>query len=82
MLDIWLVTEAANGRDVFDIISSGWLKQKAVRKNLPEVIGIAKGYEEAVELVKQIVDETYAQTGTGDVKGYLEQKRKRVTERK
>lgn len=71
MLDVWLITEASNGVDLFDIISSAWLKQPAVRKNLPEIIGIAKGYEEAVELVIQIAEETYAHTGEWDIRKYL-----------
>lgn len=79
MLDIWLITEASNGVDVFDIISSGWLKQPAVRRNLPMIIGIAKGYDEAVELVRKIVEEACTQTGTPDIKSYL---KKRLTEKK
>lgn len=75
MFDIWLITEAANGVDLFDIISSAWLKQPSVRKNLPEIIGIAKGYDEAVELVIQIAEETRAQTGAWDIRAYLEEKR-------
>ena len=34
MIDVWVITEAANGEDQFDILSSAWLKQRAVRKNL------------------------------------------------
>lgn len=71
MLDVWLVTEAANGVDLFDIVPSLWLKQPAVRKKLPPIIGIARGYEEAVGLVRRIVDETYDQTGAFDIRGYL-----------
>ena len=48
MIDVWVITEAANGEDQFDILSSAWLKQRAVRKKLPMIYGIAKGYEEAV----------------------------------
>ena len=50
MIDVWVITEAANGEDQFDILSSAWLKQRAVRKKLPMIYGIAKGYEEAVDL--------------------------------
>lgn len=74
MIDVWVITEAANGADVFDIVSSAWLKQPAVRKNLPMIVGIAKGYEEAVELVVQIAEETYRQTGACDIRKYLKDK--------
>ena len=44
MIDVWVITEAANGEDQLDILSSAWLKQRAVRKKLPMIYGIAKGY--------------------------------------
>lgn len=71
MIDVWVITEAANGEDQFDILSSAWLKQRAVRKKLPMIYGIAKGYEEAVDLVVQMAEETYRETGNGDILRYL-----------
>ena len=38
MIDVWVITEAANGEDQFDILSSAWLKQRAVRKKLPMIL--------------------------------------------
>ena len=60
-----------SGEDQFDILSSAWLKQRAVRKKLPMIYGIAKGYEEAVDLVVQMAEETYRETGNGDILRYL-----------
>ena len=71
MIDVWVITEAANGEDQFDILSSAWLKQRAVRKKLPMIYGIAKGYEEAVDLMVQMAEETYRETGNGDILRYL-----------
>ena len=71
MIDVWVINEAANGEDQFDILSSAWLKQRAVRKKLPMIYGIAKGYEEAVDLVVQMAEETYRETGNGDILRYL-----------
>ena len=73
-IDVWVITEAANGVDQFDILSSAWLKQRAVRKKLPMIVGIAKGYEEAVDLIVQMAEETYRETGSGDIKSYLRSK--------
>lgn len=75
-LDVYLITEASNGKDLFDIVFAGELKQKAVRRNLPRIIGIAKGYGEALELVEQIVMESIDSLGTPDVKRYLREKSK------
>ena len=36
--------------------------------------GITKGYEEAVELVEQIVQEVYEQTGGCDIRSYILEK--------
>ena len=71
MFDVWVITEAANGVDMLDIVSSAWLKQPAVRRTLPMIVGIDKGYEEAVELVEKIAEETYRYTGACDIRGYL-----------
>lgn len=73
-LDIYLITLASNGKDMLDIISSAYLKQPAVRRNLPMIVGIAKGYEEAVLLVKDMLIETYEKTGNYSVPEYLAKK--------
>ena len=77
MLNIYLVTLASNGKDLFDILPSHLLKQKALRRNLPPIIGIAVGYEEAVGLVTGIVEETIRETGGTDVRQYLKDKLKK-----
>ncbi len=38
------------------------------------MVGIVKGYEEAVELVEQIVQEVYEQTGGCDIRSYILEK--------
>ena len=68
---------AANGQDLFDILSSAYLKQPALRRNLPEIVGIAQGREEAVALVQQILEETLQETGAADVKAYLRKHRQK-----
>lgn len=74
--DLYLITFAANGEDLFDILSSAYLKQPALRRNLPEIVGIAQGREEAIALVQQILEATLKETGRADVKSYLQQHRK------
>ena len=36
------------------------------------VIGLAKGYEEALEIIEQIVNEVYQETGTAEIRTWLE----------
>lgn len=73
-IDIYLITLAANGQDMLDIINAAYLKQPVVRRNLPLIVGIAKGYDEAVGLVQEMLLETYEQTGGFWIPGYLAQK--------
>ena len=41
------------------------------RQDKVYVVGLAKGRDEALELVRCIVDDTYSHTGGVDVAGYL-----------
>ena len=59
------------GRDQLEIYHCALLQQRYYRKNSPYIIGIANGYEEALELVRQIAEETYKQRGDCDLKRYL-----------
>ena len=38
----------------------------------PTIIGLAKGYEEALEIIEQIVNEVYQETGTAEIRTWLE----------
>ena len=49
-------------------------KQPAFPEQELFVVGITKGYDEAVELVEQIVQEVYDQTGTCDIRSYILEK--------
>jgi hypothetical protein len=40
-----------------------------------KIIGLAKGYKEGVDLITQIIDETFRATGGVDVYRYLEEAR-------
>ena len=51
--------------------------QKGYPKKELYVVGLAKGYDEAVEVAASIVDEVYQNTGGFAVRPYLEEKRRR-----
>lgn len=71
---LYLLTEAANGVDQLDIIDSKCILLKRVHELLPPVVGMAIGYEEALEVLLDITQETYENTGTGNVLEYIRQK--------
>ena len=72
VVDVYLITLAANHRDQLDIFPANELMQKARRKNCPVIVGLACGYWEALELVETMVQRTYRETGTGNVRKWLE----------
>lgn len=77
LVDVYVVTLAANGYDLFDIVSSAVLMQKAVRRNCPLIVGIACGYDEAVQLALNIALEVYKETGGFQVRQYLARKERK-----
>lgn len=72
VFDVYLITLASNPRDQLDIFSANELKQKARRRTCPMIVGLCCGYEEAVDMVQRLVEETYGQTGTAHVRKWLE----------
>ena len=59
---------------VSEIYPTIQFKQPAFPEQELFVVGITKGYDEAVELVEQIVQEVYDQTGTCDIRSYILEK--------
>lgn len=71
-MDVYLITLAVNPENQLEIFSANELKQKARRRNCPLIIGLCKGYEEALELTMKLVQQTYEETGTARVREWLE----------
>ena len=74
-IDIYVITLASNPQNLLDIIPAQELMQKAYPKQELYVIGLARGYGDALELVKQIIDEVYGQTGGFAIASYLQTKK-------
>lgn len=73
---VYVITFASNPDNLLDIIPAWQLMQKSYPKKDLEIIGLAKGYDDAIMLVQQIIEETYANTGGVDVWSYLKQERR------
>lgn len=74
-IDTYIIAISDNPDNILDIYSANMLKQphfknKSYRDKV-YVVGLAKGRNEALELVRCIVDDTYSHTGCVDVAGYL-----------
>ena len=59
--DTFLITLASNTCNILDIYSANMLLQ----------VGLAKGRDEALNLVRDIIDEVYNATGGFDIREYL-----------
>lgn len=60
-----------DGTNQLEIINASYLKLPFYRKKPFVVVGLAKGYDEAVELVIKMTNESIKKTGSPDVKEYL-----------
>lgn len=59
------------GANQLEIMHSANLKNPYYKKFPPYIIGIASGSTEAVEMVRELVQEAYEHTGSADVRAYL-----------
>lgn len=69
-LDIYVIA-LCNGSDQLEIYHCAFLQQRYYRKHPPFIVGIAKGYDEAVGLVQKMVEDIFAKTGHYDLKEYF-----------
>ena len=73
--DTFLIMLPSNQNNVLDIISANYVLQPHFKKKTYKedlyVVGLAKGQGEAMELVRDIVDEVYNKTGGFDIAEYL-----------
>lgn len=76
-VSVYVIAFASNPDNLLDIIPAWQLMQKGYPKKDLKIIGLAKGYDDAIALVQQIVEETYANTGDVDVWSYLKEERRR-----
>ncbi len=65
------VIALSRGRDQMEIYHCAFLQQKYYKKHPPYVVGIAGGYEEALELLQQMVADVYNKTGNCRLKEYF-----------
>lgn len=69
--NIFVITLAVNEQNNLEIYPATQLLKKPVRNRCPLIVGIAVGYEEAVEIVEQIVKEVWEKTGTVSIRSWI-----------
>lgn len=69
--ELYLITQAANGRDQLDILEASRYLLNSDCEERPAIIGISLGRREALELVAQIAEDAFSTGYGGDLKAYL-----------
>lgn len=73
MLNVYFITLSLSGNDIFDIYSSTVFKQRGFRKSNIIILGIADGYDAALEIVNEMISECLVNTkGDLDIRKYYE----------
>lgn len=76
LLNIYIIVLCRYGTNLLEIIQTRELLQKSYPKGQLYVVGLAKGYDEAIETAAKIVVDVYQHTGGFQVKKYLLQQKK------
>lgn len=72
MPNVYLITLAANERDLFDIFLADILFQPVLHGHCPMIVGIAKGWQAAVDIATGIALDAYRENGDFDVRKFLQ----------
>ena len=67
---IYLITLSDNPRKLLEILPALTLIQESAAQLCPEIVGVAKGKDEAMELVTEMIQSIYSETGGFEVKEY------------
>lgn len=76
LLNMYVITLACNNENLLEIINTKELMQRDYPKRTLVIVGIAKGYEEAIGLAATVIVETINELGNTDIKTYLKKKKR------
>ena len=72
-LRVYVITLASNEKNLLDIYPANTMLWHYFYKSSILIVGIAGSHEEAVELACQIVTQVYQDTGSFNVRSYIEE---------
>ena len=67
---IYLITLSENPHNLLEILPALTLVQETAARICPEIVGIARGKEEALDLITNLVQTVYEETGELNIKEY------------
>lgn len=69
--EVYVITPPQNGNNILDIYPSAMLLLPPYRDEDMTIVGIAVTYWEALEVVRDIVDDLYRETGGFDIRAWV-----------
>lgn len=70
---VYCIAIASNEKNLLDIYCSNELLFRYYRTKEMKIVGLASSKESAIQIVAEIVDEVYQQTGKIDVRAYFQE---------
>lgn len=77
----YLIVFAQNPKEQLEFYQTSLLLQKIYKKEELFIVGIADGFEGALELIEQITQEVYEHTKGADIRSYLQDRQKEFEEK-
>lgn len=68
---IFLLTFSRNNQNLMELLPASMLKQRANYERCPEIFGMAKGKDGAIDLMTEILVTCYQKNGNYNLKEYL-----------
>lgn len=68
---IYLLTLSGNKNNLMEILPASMLMQRSFREICPDIFGIARGKENAIEMAAEILGNMYRSTGGFAVEEYM-----------
>ena len=69
--DIYVVTLSDNPGNILEILPAGMLVQRSARATCPLIVGMARGKSGAIQMVQDMIEQVYTETGNFKIKEYL-----------
>ncbi len=74
---MYVITLSTHERMLLDIVPAAFIRQKAVRRRLPMIIGMAFGRDSACELAARVISDVYDKTAGVDVRRFFQEERQK-----
>ena len=72
--NLYLITMASHPDNMLDLIPEWEVFQKGYPREALRIIGLAENKKSAMKLIQSIVEESINETGSADIRAYLEEK--------